>query len=84
MVQPLMNAIMNRMRAVVFDFDGTLAQTRIDFKRMRLAIIQHLEQWGLDKEILDRDAYVLELVARGRTVLGDTSGRGEAFAQGAM
>ena len=79
-----MTETMNQIRALVFDFDGTLVQTRIDFKRMRLAIIQHLENWDLNEEILDRDAYVLELVAKGRAVLGDTHDRGEAFVQGAM
>jgi phosphoglycolate phosphatase len=76
--------ILRTVQALVFDFDGTLVQTRIDFVRMRFAIHQHLDRWNLDEEVLGRDGYILELVAGGCAALGNTSGKGEAFVREAM
>ena len=50
------------VRAVVFDFDGTLADTQIDFAEMRRRIVEHIKQWGLWEEGLDEGRYVLEII----------------------
>ncbi|HEY3398744.1 MAG TPA: HAD-IA family hydrolase [Armatimonadota bacterium] len=36
-----------RPRALVFDFDGTLVDSRIDFPLMRERVLVHLSAWGL-------------------------------------
>ena len=51
------------VRAVVFDFDGTLAETNIDFALMRRRIIEHIKAWGLWHADADERRYVLELIA---------------------
>ena len=45
------------IRAVVFDFDGTLAETNIDFALMR----RRAERWGLTDRLNPR-RYILEIV----------------------
>ncbi len=50
-----------RIRAVVFDFDGTLAETNIDFALMRRRVLEVVERWGLSDRIQPR-RYILEIV----------------------
>jgi phosphoglycolate phosphatase len=57
-------------RAVVFDFDGTLAETRIDFALMRRRTVEVIQQWGAWEPGLDEGRYVLELVAAAAARLG--------------
>lgn len=54
-----------RVQAVVFDFDGTIADTRIDFARMRRLVLEMLTRRGLWREDLAERRYVLEIVAAG-------------------
>jgi phosphoglycolate phosphatase len=50
------------LRAVVFDFDGTLAELTIDFQAMRRDVAQVAAGFGLDLEAAGQ-RYVLEAVA---------------------
>lgn len=49
------------IRAVVFDFDGTLAETNIDFGLMRERVLEVADRWGLTDH-LDQKRYILEIV----------------------
>lgn len=55
--------------AIVFDFDGTLAETNIDFDKMRRRIIELMKQWDLWEEGLDEEKYILEIIEAGREAL---------------
>ena len=52
----------DQLQTVVFDFDGTLVDSRIDFALMRERVLEHIRAWGLDPTPLGR-ALVLEVVA---------------------
>jgi phosphoglycolate phosphatase len=54
------------LRAVVFDFDGTLAKLNIDFSRMRQEVLDLIAACGISR-LPDnfRDLPVLELIAAG-------------------
>ena len=58
----------SRIRAVVFDFDGTLAETKIDFALMRERVLEVVERWGLGKRITPR-RYILEIVDEAAALL---------------
>ncbi len=60
---------LSSIEAVVFDFDGTLAETKIDFARMRRLIIEHLKAWDLWEDGLEEDKYVLDIIKAGRDKL---------------
>ena len=49
------------LRAVVFDFDGTLAKLNIDFPRMRKSVIDLIESYGISPHGF-RDFFVLEMI----------------------
>lgn len=49
------------IRAVIFDFDGTLAETNIDFGLMRRRVLEVANRWGL-RDHLDERRYILEIV----------------------
>ena len=49
------------IRAVIFDFDGTLAETDIDFALMRQRVLEVAERWKL-AERLNQRRYILEIV----------------------
>ncbi|MFP3902861.1 MAG: HAD family hydrolase [Armatimonadota bacterium] len=67
------------IRAVIFDFDGTLAETNIDFAKMRRRIIGLLKDWELWDEGMDDQRYVLDLIAAGRQKLAPDEDRIEQF-----
>jgi len=56
---------------VVFDFDGTIADTRIDFGHMRRLVVEMLTRRGLWREDLAERRYVLEIVAAGARAAED-------------
>jgi phosphoglycolate phosphatase len=56
------------LKAVVFDFDGTLAKLNIDFSLMRQGVLELLSGYGVPPDGL-RDLLVLEMIAAGRTRL---------------
>ena len=72
------------VRGVVFDFDGTLVATRIDFLGMRQAIAALIQRWRLDPALPEQHRYVLEMVAAGRKALQADANRAAAFAREAM
>jgi len=64
-----------QIRAVVFDFDSTLAETHIDFGEMRRRIVEHLRNWGLWEDAYGEGRWVLELIELGAAKLADESAR---------
>ncbi|HEX7504146.1 MAG TPA: HAD family hydrolase [Syntrophales bacterium] len=72
------------IRAIVFDFDGTLALLNIDFKEMHRDILDLVKSYGIQENGLER-LFVLEMIAEGRRRIGpESSGRGSSFARQAM
>ena len=65
MIQP------DSLAAIVFDFDGTLADTNIDFAEMRQQVVEHLRTWGLYQPGIEEKRYILEIVDWGRQHLAD-------------
>jgi len=63
------------IRAMVFDFDGTLAATNIDFALMRAEVLEVAARWGL-RERVDDNRYILEIVAQVIELLPDDDARG--------
>jgi phosphoglycolate phosphatase len=74
----------NAVRAIVFDFDGTLVATNINFTQMRQEIIQHIKDWKLDFPELEQQRYVLEMVAYARSALKDSPELARSFEREAM
>lgn len=75
---------LREIRAVIFDFDGTLAETKIDFALMRARAVEHVRAWGLWEDGMDEGRWVLELVARAADRLaGDPHRRGQYLAEAA-
>lgn len=62
------------VRAVVFDFDGTLAETNIDFALMRQRVLEVAARWGLTDH-LDERRYILEIVDDALEMLPGTGDR---------
>ena len=62
------------IRAVIFDFDGTLAATDIDFALMRQRVLEVAERWGLTDR-LNPKRYILEIVDDAVSLLADPSDR---------
>lgn len=52
------------LKAVVFDFDGTLAKLNIDFAAMRRDVLELLSRYGVSPDGL-RDLFILEMIAAG-------------------
>lgn len=66
------------IRAALFDFDGTIAETRIDFGHMRTAVRWLAEEAGVAPERLD-GRYVLEMVEAAAEALGPDAPAGREF-----
>ncbi len=62
------------IKAAVFDFDGTLAETNIDFGLMRSEVLVVAERWGL-RDRLDDRRYILEIVDQALEALPDEPAR---------
>jgi phosphoglycolate phosphatase len=67
------------VRAIIFDFDGTLAETRIDFGKMRQRTYALIQQWGLWDEGMGENRYVLEVIAAARAKLDGDSAQAAEF-----
>jgi len=52
---------LRNIKAVIFDFDGTLAVLNIDFSSMRERVLDLMKQFGVDKKSI-REKYTLELI----------------------
>lgn len=73
------------VRAVVFDFDGTLADTTIDFAEMRRRTVAHVRSWGLWEDGLEDGRYVLEMIEHAAAKLVERpANREEYLAQAAQ
>jgi len=62
------------IRAAIFDFDGTLAATDIDFALMRQGVLDVAESWRLTDH-LDQKRYILEIVDDAAALLSDAAER---------
>jgi len=62
------------IRAVVFDFDGTLAHLNIDFMEMRRDILDLAATFGISEEGMER-LFVLEMITEIRDRIGRTNSR---------
>jgi len=62
------------IRAAVFDFDGTLAETNIDFAGMRAGVLEVADRWGM-RERVDGQRYILEIVEQVLALLPDEDAR---------
>lgn len=54
----------NGLKAVIFDMDGTLIQSTIDFRKMNQGVADTLLQHGLPRDILDPTGKVNESIVR--------------------
>jgi phosphoglycolate phosphatase len=52
---------LRRMRAVIFDFDGTLAVLNIDFSLMKERVFEVMKGFGVDEGSI-RETYLLEII----------------------
>jgi len=76
--------VMTRIEAVIFDFDGTLAELHIDFGEMRAAVADLLIQYNLPAHEFEH-LYLLEMIEAGEERLAESAAqRGEAFRRDAM
>jgi phosphoglycolate phosphatase len=70
-----------QIRAVVFDFDGTLATLNINFPEMRKAVLDLIESYEIPVDALS-DLFVLEMVDAAETLISlKCPGEGNDFVQ---
>jgi ADP-ribose pyrophosphatase len=72
-----------QIAAILFDFDGTLVQQRIDFNLMRTQVVEIARQFGTPEALLG-GRYVLELIAGVIPALGPRGAEFERAAQRAI
>jgi len=53
--------LLRGVRAVVFDFDGTLAVLNIDFSSMRERVFELMSKYGVDEKLIE-ERYLLEII----------------------
>ncbi|HHX63316.1 MAG TPA: HAD family hydrolase [Chloroflexi bacterium] len=68
------SALFRHVRALLFDFDGTLVEPGIDFGLMRRRVLDVVAAWGVDPAPL-RALPALEAIARVEAVLHDDEAR---------
>jgi phosphoglycolate phosphatase len=74
---------LHHIRAIVFDFDGTLAVLNIDFSLMRDRIFGLMKRYGIGEELI-QEKYLLEIIDEVYKILWEKNPPGaEAFYQGA-
>ncbi len=71
---------LSQVKAVIFDFDGTLADTRIDFGEMRRRIYALIQGWNLWEEGMGENRYVLEVIDAARARLDGDARAAARFA----
>ncbi len=70
---------MRSLKAVLFDFDGTLAELNVDFVRMRRAVLDLMSDYCVPPEVIE-GLYVLEMIEAGKTLISERCpGREEQF-----
>lgn len=60
------------VQAVIFDFDGTLAEIRIDFAAMRAAALGVMERYNVPRHLFER-LYILEMIKGAGKYLDEVS-----------
>jgi phosphoglycolate phosphatase len=72
---------LQNIRAVVFDFDGTLAVLNIDFSEMRKQVFELMRKYGVEEEKIE-ERYLLEIVDEVVRILNQkNTSASEAFYQ---
>ncbi|HOO90429.1 MAG TPA: HAD family hydrolase [Syntrophales bacterium] len=61
---------MRSMQAVLFDFDGTLAELNVDFIRMRTAVLDLMSRYCNPADGM-KDLYVLEMIEAGKQLISE-------------
>jgi len=56
------------IKAVILDFDGTLAELNLDFSAMKEKILNLIEEYGIARDSL-REGYILEIIDEVTSVL---------------
>ncbi len=80
----VMHTVTARIEAVIFDFDGTLAELHLNFGEMRAAIADLLNQYNLPSDEFSH-LYLLEMIDAGEKRLAESAaGKGEAFRRDTM
>lgn len=74
-----MSCCPQNLKAIVFDFDGTLAETNIDFAEMRRRIYALIEQWNLWEDHMGDGRYVLEVIEAAKDKLASDPDRQAEF-----
>jgi len=70
-----------KIRAVVFDFDGTLAVLNIDFSSMRERVFDLMRHYGVGEESIE-ERYILEIIDEACELLSEKDpSNAEAFYQ---
>ena len=68
--------------ALIFDFDGTLADSRIDFALLRRRALDYLRARGLDPTpVAERSVLEIGDWARGRILAGEVAAYDEEFGE---
>ncbi len=67
------------LRGLVFDFDGTLVESNIDFPLMKERICKLLRKWGVYTEGIENGLFALELIEFGFMALGKDPAAAENF-----
>ncbi|MCK4533934.1 MAG: HAD family hydrolase [Syntrophobacterales bacterium] len=71
--------MMRSLKAILFDFDGTLAELNIDFLQMRRAVLDLMGDYCSPQDDM-KDLYVLEMIEAGRNFISrNNSGRENDF-----
>jgi len=63
---------LSRMKAMIFDFDGTLAVLNIDFSAMRERVFELVRRFGVEEESI-RERYLLEIIDEVYPILREKS-----------
>jgi phosphoglycolate phosphatase len=67
-----MNNSNRSLKAIVFDFDGTLAKLNIDFPQMRKSVIELIESYGVPLNGIIH-LFVLEMIGAGKDLISKES-----------
>ncbi|TFG93768.1 MAG: HAD family hydrolase [Syntrophobacterales bacterium] len=80
--QKTQKMIPNLLKAVLFDFDGTLAALNVDFIRMRRAVLNLLGDYCAPPDVIE-NLYVLEMIEEGSNLISERcpGKEGEFFAR---
>jgi phosphoglycolate phosphatase len=62
----------NNMKAIIFDFDGTLAVLNIDFNAMRERVFDLMRHFGIEEELI-KEKYLLEVIDEACQILEKTN-----------